>query len=114
MASPKRKPSNCKNKAKIPSGGKGRNIIQIYNNGKKFQKIGPIESISIYLQIAPIYYVKYRNEESEDKRLRELINEEEVTEVTAKKEERKNMGSVKIEYCFGAEETHKTTRRWKK
>ena len=33
-----------------------------------------VESILMYLQTTPIYYVKCRNDESEDKALRELIN----------------------------------------
>ena len=34
---------------------------------KKFLKFGPVESKSMYFQIAPIYYAKYRNKEREDK-----------------------------------------------
>ena len=45
----------------------------------------------MHLQVAPIYYVKYRNEESEDKALRELINEVGVTEITTKEKGRVNM-----------------------
>ena len=46
------------------------------------------------LQTAPIYYIKYRNEESEHKALRKLINEERVVEVTTIEEGRTNMRSV--------------------
>ena len=68
----------------------------------------------MHLQISPIYYVKYRNKESEDKTLRELINEKGVAEVTAKEEGRVNIGrSVKMEYCFGGEVTPETTRKRK-
>ena len=39
----------------------------------------------MHLQVAQIYYVKYREEESEDKALRELVNKEGVAKVNAKK-----------------------------
>ena len=68
----------------------------------------------MHLQISPTYLVKYRNEESEDKTLRELINEKGVAEVTAKEEGRVNIGrSVKMKYCFGGEVTPETTMRRK-
>ena len=44
----------------------------------------------MHLQTTPIYYIKYRNKESEEKALRELINEE-VVDVTAIEEARLNM-----------------------
>ena len=53
----------------------------------------------MHLQTTPIYNVKYRNEESEDKSKRELINEEGVAELTAI-EERVNMRNVILEHCF--------------
>ena len=60
----------------------------------------------MYLQNAPIYYDKYKKEESEIKALMELIKG--VAEVTAT-EKNVNMSSVTLEYCFGGEET--TTRK---
>ena len=37
---------------------------------KKFKQFGPVERILMHLQNAPIYNIKYRNEESEQKALR--------------------------------------------
>ena len=66
------------------------------------------------LKTTPIYYVKYRNDESEDKALRELINEEGVAEVTTIEEGRMKMRKfVTIEHCLVNEETYETTRRKK-
>ena len=48
----------------------------------------------MHQQNIPIYYVKYRNKESEDKALRELINEDGLAEVNAIEEERVNMRCV--------------------
>ena len=42
----------------------------------------------MHLQTTPIYYVKYGNEKSQDKSLRELINKEGMAEVTAVEEGR--------------------------
>ena len=62
--------------------------VQIYGVGtyyrhrKMAKKFKPAESILMHLQVATIHYVKYRNEVSKDKALRELINDEEVTEVS--------------------------------
>ena len=68
----------------------------------------------MHLQTTPIYYVKYRNEESKDKALRELINVEGVAEVSGIEEGIVNMRrSVTIEQCFENEETHKTTKKRK-
>ena len=50
---------------------------------EKSRKIGLVESILMHLQITPIDYVKYRNEEREYKTLRGLIKKEGVVEVTA-------------------------------
>ena len=62
--------------AKTASGSKGIKILQTLNIAKKNQKFWLVESILLCLQTTPIYYVKYRNKESEDKALGELINEE--------------------------------------
>ena len=67
----------------------------------------------MHLQTTPIYYVKYRNEESEDKALRKLINEDGVAEKTTKEKEKVNMNNVTMEHCFGNEGIHETTRRKK-
>ena len=67
----------------------------------------------MHLKTTPIYYVKYRNEESEDKPLRELINIEGVARVTTKEERRVNMRNVTMEHCFENKETRETIRRRK-
>ena len=65
----------------------------------------------MHLQVATKFYFKYRNEESENKALRELIKEEGVAEVTAVEEKTMNMNrSETLKHCFGGEETHETTR----
>ena len=68
----------------------------------------------MYLQYAPIYYVKYKNEESEVKAQMKLIKEEGVAEITVTRKRKVNMRrSVTLEHCFGGEETKETTRRRK-
>ena len=42
---------------------------------RKFLKNGQVESFLMHLQNAPIYYAKYKKEESEIKALMELIEE---------------------------------------
>ena len=62
----------------------------------------------MYLQYAPIYYVKYKNEESEVKAQMKLIKEEGVAEITVTRKRKVNMRrSVTLEHCFGGEETQK-------
>ena len=50
--------------------------ITLKTMAEKSKKFIPVESISMHLQISQIFYVIYKNEESEDKALRKLINEE--------------------------------------
>ena len=45
----------------------------------------------MHLQVTPIYYVGNRNEKSEDKAQRDLINKKGVAEVTTVEEGRVNM-----------------------
>ena len=53
---------------------------------RKLKEYGQVESILMHLQNAPIYYAKYKKEESKLKALMDLIKEEGVTEVTATEE----------------------------
>ena len=69
------------------------------------------------LQNTPTYYIKDRKEVNEDKALRQLINEEGVTGVAAIEQGIAKMRRIKMEHCFGNEETHETrigrkTPRW--
>ena len=73
-------------------------------NGKKVFKIGLVVSISMHLQVAPIYVVKYRIWESKNKLLRKLINKDNL---------QRGGRSVKMKHCFRGEETHETARRRK-
>ena len=66
---------------KTPSEGKGTNILRTWNSSKKYELV---ECISMHLKMTPMYYVRYRNEESEDKALKKLINEERGAEVITK------------------------------
>ena len=68
----------------------------------------------MHLQNAPIYYAKYKKEESKVKALMELINEEGVTQVTSTDKKYVNMRrSVTLEHCFGGKERQEITRRQK-
>ena len=60
----------------------------------------------MHLQVTPIYYVGNRNEKSEDKAQRDLINKKGVAEVTTKEEGSVNMErNVKMKHCFEGEDT---------
>ena len=67
---------------------------------KNFKKLGQVENTP------NIFYVKYRNEQSKEKALRVLVNEEEVAKATTIKEVRVEIRSVTMEHCFENEETH--------
>ena len=76
---------------------------------RKFRKYGQVERTLIHLQNAPVYYAKYKNDESEVKVLIELISEKAVAE-----ERKVNMRrTVTLEHFFGNEKTQETTRRRK-
>ena len=69
----------------------------------------------MHLQNAPIYYAKYKKQESEVKALMKLKKEEGLAEITATKEKNENMRrSVTLEHRFRDEETQETDRRKKK
>ena len=79
---------------------------------RKFLKYGQVERFLIYLQNIPIYYAKYKKEESKIKALMELIKEERVTEVKVTEEKNVNMRKgVTLEHCFRGEETRVSTRK---
>ena len=60
---------------------------------------------------APIYYAKYKKEESKVKALMELIKG--VAVVTATQEKYMNIRSATLEHCFRGEKTQETARRKK-
>ena len=51
LASPKKDHSNCKRKAKLPSGGAGKGILWPENDGKEIRKYGQVESIGGHLKL---------------------------------------------------------------
>ena len=81
---------------------------------KKIRKYEQGERILMHLQNAPIYYAKYKNEESEVKELIKLIKRG-VAKVSATEEKNVNRRrSVTLEICFGGKETtrKRKTPRW--
>ena len=63
---------------------KAKKYYGLKTMARKFRKYGQVKRILMHLQNAPIYYAKYKNEESEVKAMMEL--KEGVAEVTATEE----------------------------
>ena len=72
---------------------------------RQFRKYGQVERILMHLQNAPIYYAKYKKQESKVNALMELIKGG-VAKVTATEERKVNMRrSVTLEHYIGGKET---------
>ena len=98
--SPKGDHSNCKRKAKPSSRGVGKVVLWSENNGKKFRKYEQVESIAVYLQNMPTYYIKYGKEVDRIKTLIGLIHEG-VARMVATEERCSNVSkSIMMEQCF--------------
>ena len=62
LASPKGDHSNCKRKAKLPSGCAGKGMLWPENDGRKCRKYGLVESITVPLQKTTTYYIKKKED----------------------------------------------------